>query len=462
MRSIRLQFLLSFLLISLFMSCASGHRSHLNGESMIKPGEILPQVSCTSDTLVKYALFLPSAFTPERSWPLLICFDPHAEGLLPVNLFREQAEKYGFILVGSNTSKNGMSINETTTIYRKILSDLQNQFPVDSLSVYVAGFSGGSRVAGAIAITEGNIAGVIGCGAGLPNINQQPVKPFSYLAVSGIQDFNYNELKQVDESLEKAGYIHHLLIFDGIHQWPTKDIIPDIFTWLCFDRMRKRTIPPDRNMINRFIDANYSKSEEAGKNGDVLNQQSILLKMKDYLEGLTDVAPLESEIAKLDKDKLVIQQKEALQLIFDRERSLQSDYSGKMQQETPGWWSKEADKLHKMADKQPITDESRMYKRVLGFLSLNAYMQCNSALKQEDMASASRFIEIYSLVDPTNAEHRYMAAIVSMKQGNREQSILYLQEADSLGFKEFQRLKKDPVFEPLHSDQRYIKLLAGH
>ena len=98
---------------------------------------------------------------------------------------------------------------------------------------------------------------------------------------------------------------------------------------------------------------------------------------------------------------------------------------------------------------------------MLGFLSLSAYMRCNSSLKQDDLTSATRFIEIYRLVDPTNAEHRYMAAIVSMKQGNKEEALKQLEEAFKLGFKEIQRLNNDPVFESLHSDQRFNKLLAG-
>ena len=456
-----LQFHTAVFLIILLQGCASGQQNPAGESNPIKPGQT-SKLNCEADTIQKYSIYLPSSYSTEKSWPLLICFDPHAEGLLPVNLFREQADKQGFILAGSNNSMNGMALDETTLIYRKLLADLQGRFNIDTSSVYVAGFSGGSRVAGAAAITEGNIAGVVGCGAGLPNMNRQPLRPFSYLAVSGNQDFNYNELKQVDESLGKAGYVHHMLVFDGIHQWPVKEVIPDIFTWLVFDRMRRHSLPTNRELINAFIDRNYSRSQSAGDKGDLLEQQSLLIMMRDYLSGLTDITPLQSEIEKLDNDPRVKQQKLALQEIADRERVMQSEYSGKMQSQGPGYWSQEATKLRAIADKQPVSNESRMYKRLLGFLSLNAYMYCNSALKQDDLTSASRFIEIYRMIDPTNAEHRYMAATISMKQGNSEKAIKELQDAISLDFKEFKRLRNEAVFAPLHSDQRFRNLLKGH
>ncbi|NVO19452.1 MAG: hypothetical protein HXX13_07115 [Bacteroidetes bacterium] len=454
-----LPFLFPVLVFSVFLSCASGNREGTRTQNNFKPGEVQKKVLYEADSLSSYALYIPLNYNPDKSCPLLICFDPHAEGLLPVNLFREQCDKYGFIVAGSNNSKNGMTMEETTEIYRKIRSDLESRFKIDVTSVYLAGFSGGSRVAGAAAITEGNVAGVIGCGAGLPNVNKQPVKAFSYLGVAGLQDFNYNDLKQVDESLEKAGYTHHLLLFDGKHEWPLKEVVPDIFTWLNFDRMRTKSIPTDRAAINTFIDVNYTRSEEAGKKGDFLNQLSILEMLRDYLSGLTDVSPLETEISKLNLDPKVKQQKDKLAILFDRERTLQSDYASKLQSESPKWWEKTAENLSSLSDKQPVTDESRMYKRLLGFLSLNTYMLCNSALKQSDLNTASRFIELYRLVDPTNAEHRYMAATVSMKQGKKDEALKELGDAFQLGFKDIQRLTNDPVFTALHQDKTFMKLL---
>ncbi len=457
-----IQILSAVLIFTLLQGCFSGQKDASNPAKEVKPGEITHSVTCLADTLQKYSLFIPAAYKSDTRWPLIICFDSHADGLLPVNLFMDEASKTGFIIAGSNNSKNGMPMDETTAIFMKILADIKERLNIDEASVYAIGFSGGSRVAGAAAITEGTIAGVVGCGAGLPNINQQPRSPFSYLAVAGTQDFNYTEMRQLNNALEKAGFVHHFLDFEGIHQWPPKQVVPDIFTWLTFDRMRKGTKPADRNIINSFIDLKSKKAEQLGKIGDKYAQQQVYVMMRDYLQGLTDIAPLDGEIANLDKDTAVIRLKAAQEALFQKESSLQSSYSGELQKKDVKWWLNEAAKLHSLGGRKPPNDETSMYKRVLGYLSLNSYMLSNSALKQDDLTNASKFIEIYRLVDPSNSEHCYMAATVCIKQGKPDEAVENLYKAVVLGFKDFTRLKSDPAFQSIHSNQRFDSLVKGH
>src|SRR5262245_55010456 len=54
-----------------------------------------------------YALFVPSSYTPQRQWPMLYCLDPGARGRMAVERFAAAAEKFGFLVAGSNNSRNG-------------------------------------------------------------------------------------------------------------------------------------------------------------------------------------------------------------------------------------------------------------------------------------------------------------------------------------------------------------------
>ena len=69
-------------------------------------GTVHGSVTATADPSNSYALYLPSAYSPVKRWPLLLVFDPFARGEVSVKLFHEAAEKYGFIVVGSNNSRN--------------------------------------------------------------------------------------------------------------------------------------------------------------------------------------------------------------------------------------------------------------------------------------------------------------------------------------------------------------------
>ena len=73
----------------------------------IHRGKLLEKVMCRVDAQQSYALYLPSSYTHDKRWPIIYCFDPSARGQRPVERFKDAAEKYGYIVVGSNNSRNG-------------------------------------------------------------------------------------------------------------------------------------------------------------------------------------------------------------------------------------------------------------------------------------------------------------------------------------------------------------------
>ena len=77
------------------------------------------------------------------------------------------------------------------------------------------------------------------------------------------------------------------------------------------------------------------------------------------------------------------------------------------------------------------------------------------------LPAASRFIEIYRLVDPQNAEHRYMAAKVAAMQNNKEGVYSALQQDFGLGFKAYKRLKSATDFEAFRQDKKFQEMVAG-
>lgn len=448
-------FLSGYFVFTLTFTMCTPDSAKESVENTVKPGAVAPDVKCISDTAFSYALYIPSTYNDKKNWPVLICFDPHAEGLIPVNLFYRQAEKSGYIVAGSNTSRNGMSMDQTNKICSSLISDLKNRFQIDDKSIYLVGFSGGSRVAGSYAQNFGNIAGVVGIGAGL---NGAPVnfnKPFSYLAMAGTFDFNYVEMSNMIKSMEQTGFVHHFIEFDGPHGWPPVELIPDVMTWIEFDRMRNGSVPKDRNQINAFIEnkyAQYNKQRNSGKYYEAYNQ---LLMLKNYLNGLNEVSPIEEEIAQLlgvPELKRTIEIRESVLL---QESQLQSTFSRQLQMESLDFWKKKIKEIRMASEKIPVDDFVRMQKRVLGFLSLSAYSLSNRGLQQNNYNEAGRYIELYRIIDPENCEHRYMAAQLNMKMNKKEDALIELQNAVKLGFKDKKRLQNDPIFTTLHSEPAF-------
>jgi hypothetical protein len=64
-------------------------------------------VTCKDDPAQKYACYVPKAYHKAKKWPILYCYSPNAEGGYFVDFYKEVCEEVGWIVVGSNNSKNG-------------------------------------------------------------------------------------------------------------------------------------------------------------------------------------------------------------------------------------------------------------------------------------------------------------------------------------------------------------------
>src|SRR5450432_626781 len=87
--------------IALLMATAASRAADLS------QGQIVDSVECALDNTQHYVLYLPSNYTPARQWSVILAFDAGARGRMPVERYRQAAEKYGYIVAGSLNSRNG-------------------------------------------------------------------------------------------------------------------------------------------------------------------------------------------------------------------------------------------------------------------------------------------------------------------------------------------------------------------
>ena len=107
--------------------------------SGVPKGQIVEKVICLNDPNQSYALYLPSNYSPDRKWPILYAFDPRARGKLPLERFKEAAEQYNWIVVGSNNSRNG-PLQLAVDAWNAIVKDTHERFAIDDNRVYATGF----------------------------------------------------------------------------------------------------------------------------------------------------------------------------------------------------------------------------------------------------------------------------------------------------------------------------------
>src|SRR5512147_3072463 len=73
----------------------------------LRAGQVVASIKCVAKPEQSYALYVPAAYSAQRRWPTIYVLEPAARGSLPLEVMKDAAERYGFVLAGSNNSRNG-------------------------------------------------------------------------------------------------------------------------------------------------------------------------------------------------------------------------------------------------------------------------------------------------------------------------------------------------------------------
>jgi hypothetical protein len=432
--------------------------------------QVIDTIHCISQKDQSYALYLPSQYDAKKQWPVIMIFDPSARGRTAVQIFSEAARKYGYILACSNNSRNGPMTNNFNAA-SAVLQDLLKRFSIDQKRIYASGFSGGSRFAIALATAQNGIAGIIGCGAGLPNdktLMPSGNSDFLYYGLAGTRDMNYLEMNELPGFFsDQTRIVSYLRFFEGGHQWPEAAMITDAVEWLTFQAMNRKIIPSDQVFIT-----------------DIRNKTQQLINTELNAGNLTD-AIMHMRFAERDFQGTSFAS-EMTKIIFDSEKSAsyrdaarewkrmagreqekrenyvnylsEIVYSGSFPDSASNWWKKETGSLLRLRDKG-TSEKSHMASRLLNFISILCSEQGTAYYKSKFYLQASVLFEICTLSNSENPLNYYNLARAMAGSGNTKESVDALTAAVNHGFSSRKTVESDPVFVKIRGNVKYISIL---
>jgi dienelactone hydrolase len=508
-------FTLLFVVIMGFASLASIHAS----EEPLAKGVVIPRVECIDHPEQSYALYLPSNYSPEGKWPILYIFDPGARGSMPVILAKDAAEKFGYIVMGSNNSRNGqpkLDLDAANAIW----NDSHRRFTIDDYRVYFAGFSGGARLATAIALgCHDCAAGVISSGAGFP-LDKPPSAQthFSYFATIGMSDFNYPEAVVLAQQLDQLDLPHRLRRFDGTHEWAPAEVWFEALAWMNLLAMRQDRLTRDSEFITQQFEAETQRAQEFEKRGDIYAAWWEYRGVASDFAGLRDVAsitkhadelyhspsmhnaekqeredfkeqqrlagPIVSGMATLAKgggDQAEIGQQlhgqsTELRVAKEQQRLAGPTISGtEMLAEGDGSHADIRHQLHgqiaalwNAKEHERNEDRRRVMARALGVIRSIAYESAEDRMRAGDAALASIYFELASDALPKEPWLLIKVAQAQAQSGHRKDALDALRRAQGMGLNaeslrgifrdiaEFARYRDDPDFLKLLEDSTAI------
>jgi hypothetical protein len=456
-----------------FVSCSSGNSNQGSTttnqaptasapayDNTLAKGKVIDSVICQSQNSQSYALYLPSYYSSDKKFPCIYFFDSHARGSMPVKLYKDLAEKYGFVLIGSNVSKNGIEWTATSGVVNVLMQDSRSRINIDQQRIYTSGFSGGSRVASTIAIVNGGVAGVIGCAAGFPTVENEFQNKFDYFGMVGDYDFNLTEMEKLNDTLQQLGFAHQLLTFDGKHDWPASPDFQTALLWIQANAM-KENLQPKNDALITALKNDYDKRIAAAKSsGDVIREHELLDGIVRTLDGLTDVSSYKKQAADLiagaDFKNVIALQAQLQKQELGQQQALEKQFI----EQDENWWVKRITQLNQNVRRAPTKQESQMNQRLINFLGLIGYLEADHAISGNDLTNAATYLKIYKMADPKNPDCSYLTAVYDMKKVKPQDAISSLNEAASLGFSEVSKLITDPAFDSLHDDAGFKNVVA--
>jgi predicted esterase len=458
-----------------FLLIASGATARADE---ITPGKIAPKVVCEADASQTYALYLPSTYTTKRRWPILCALDPAARGAVPVERFREAAEKYGYIVAGSNNSKNGPWAPSATAL-TAMMNDVAGRFSTDPERVYLTGFSGGARVACRAGMgLKGQVAGVIACSAGFPSqMKPTATIPFVLFGTAGVDDFNYTEVKQLGRTLHGLGIPDRIEVFEGGHSWPPPEVCTHAIEWLEIQAMksgrREKSDALVESLLAKGLDRARKYEEAHNAYEAYLNYNAIA---EDF-KGLRDVNETERKARELGDSAAVKQAlKQESDQQADQSRRSSELYSlrGRLAQK----WSESADEpedrvaaradlrrvladLKKRSEAKESTPDRAVARRVLTDYFAYLYETAMSLVNRKEYDQAASHLAIDAEAMPDNWRVLFTLASIYSLKGDKRKSIDFLKKAVEKGFSNVAELENDEAFNLLRGEAAYAKIVEA-
>jgi predicted esterase len=439
-------------------------------------GIVLPRQICIARPDQTYALYLPSNYTPGKKWPVVYAFDPAARGNQSVELMKDAAERYGYVVVGSNNSRNG-SWKVQGEAAQAMLEDTHTRLSLDEHRVYLAGFSGGARVASQIAQNCKCAAGVLLNGAGF-STGRPPSRDavFAVFAAVGNLDFNYPEVTHLDDTLEATGFPHFLRYFNGPHQWAPKPVMEEALAWFRLIAMKQSAEPRDDNFIAQQHQAALSRAHTLEQTGDVYAAWREYRQSASTFDQLGDDAlasPFRQAASTLASQKTVREGAKREKQEFQEQDYLTGDISAglaalrQLSTNLTGSLSDTQQKIVNLRESighEKRFDRIRVLRRAIAGVFVEAMEAGEDRLEAKDITLAKDYFLLAAEADPESSWALSSLATARALGNDRKGTIEALRQArsktkDPAAFAIW--LQTEPAFTKFREDPQFRSLLVA-
>ncbi|MFO7657364.1 MAG: hypothetical protein R6W78_09870 [Bacteroidales bacterium] len=394
--------------------------------------------ACNANSIHKYSVYIPSRNGHCNNMPLVLVLDPQGSGNFAIKHFIPFAEKYKCILVASHLIRNNYS--GYVQALEMLIVDATQKFTAGG-NMYIAGFSGGARMALTFAQSH-SVDGVLACGALGTSDQLSEIKTNVY-AFTGIADFNFPEAAIYILNKESKPSTLHLELAGEMHQWPSADDISRGLGSLILNNSDKNNHCIDNKRQLKNLSDRYKIT------GDSLLKQNLLINASLVYENALNIKDLPLQKYFRQQLALITQNMELKNQLAGLQKSLQFEfkvrdaYFNALKVRDKTWWTIELADIEKQISENKDYMMRNAYRRIKAFLGIVCFSLTNNALRAEDLITAGKILPIYRILEPENPEMFYFSALYEMKTGNETEVKTNLRKALDAGFSNSEIMHND-------------------
>jgi len=201
----------------------------------------------------RYQLFVPKDYDAKEAWPLVVFISP-GDDPLGWRFWQKPCQDLGMLFCAPYGAGNAVPVDQRTRMVLDVFDDVRRRYQVDPDQTYIAGFSGGGRMACALAFALPEYFGgvVPVCGTNplnkIPALRHRVRDRLSVAFVTGSGDFNRKENEDyMFPYFQDVGIRSRLWVVPKMgHSVPGPDVLAEVHAWLAEDLKRRQTDAKER------------------------------------------------------------------------------------------------------------------------------------------------------------------------------------------------------------------------
>ncbi|MFD2518009.1 hypothetical protein [Salinimicrobium flavum] len=410
-------------------------------EMTLKKGIVIDSLKVSDTIDESFAIYLPTNFQNSTAMPTLFIFDSEGRGKSAAMLFRNAAERQGYVLVSSNNISPEADFKENVTIASRMIQSVSTLIPLDFRQLSTAGSMEGARVASSIPFLLENIHGVIAIGDQWMNYDLlEKRNGFIFIGVAGDEQFTSAGVKFTAELLRGMKLPTQVYSYEGGDDWPRPEIVSSVLGSLTLDAMRKKLRPEDPTLVEELYTADMNLVNARLSNSKVVEASDLLELMKDKYARLWDLDEIENRIRQIKRSRNYMDQSRQLEAVRVKERRLVEDFLYYFSEdirtvnfENLGWWNYQKIQLDSLARKGGA--EGKMATRIKGLINELAKTQRQELENQRSSLEQKLLADMIQTIFDPQAYSAYKDIIsLSAQDNDFGTALFYLEEMLKHGY----------------------------